>query len=232
MVGMHGSTRCEIWHRVMRHPRKRDEEETIDSRPARRAIFVGLFTWRKHRPERGIPACQRIDRVARGFVSRPSCCCSTSRPRIERHESRRSCRPQSHIKAAGVTISVGRTSHGSRMPTAIASRCLNYGQAPRRRQAGRNPSSSDVIKAYLWRHINGAHDGCRQVAEAAHDSLEKRSAAYGPLTAPFNVSIGRQSRGIVALIGLQIGSRKVRHVEVISADQGRPAGRIESGRGP
>src|SRR5262249_2931740 len=71
MIGMHGETRCELWHALLRTLAQKAEEQAIITRARESLDFVGLAQV-ANVPAGTLPhGAQRLIEIARAFVAKP-----------------------------------------------------------------------------------------------------------------------------------------------------------------
>jgi branched-chain amino acid transport system ATP-binding protein len=171
MVGMHGVTRCEIWHALLRTPQQRAEEEAIRDRAREALDFVGLSHVAETPAGTLAYGLQRLIEIARAFVSRPKLLLlDEPAAGLNGTESRRLVDLIRAIKTAGVTIMLVEHHMDVVMPTCDRITVLNYGK----RLADGTPAEirqhPDVIRAYLGGGIK------RRARPAAATPMEAANA--------------------------------------------------------
>ena len=179
MVGMHGQTRCELWHALLRTPSQRAEEASRRSASiaaqAREALdFVGLRHMRPRRRPGSLPyGLQRRVEIARACVARPKLLLlDEPAAGLNGGESRLLVDLIRSIRATGVTVMLVEHHMDVVMPTCDRITVLNYG----RKLADGTPAEirrhPDVIKAYLG---GGGKRRARPVATQAAEAVHAAS---------------------------------------------------------
>ena len=170
MIGMHGHTRCELWHALLRTSAQKSEEKAIVARAHEALEFVEL-SHMADVPAGALPhGVQRLIEIARAFVAKPTLLLlDEPAAGLNRVESRRLVDLIRAIKASGVTVMLVEHHMDVVMPTCDRITVLNYG----RRLADGTPAEirqhPEVIRAYLGGSIKQGPKAVRPVPmEAAH----------------------------------------------------------------
>lgn len=170
MIGMHGQTRCELWHALLRTRTQQSEEQSIVSRAREALDFVGLSQVADV-PAGTLPhGMQRLIEIARAFVAKPALLLlDEPAAGLNRVESRRLVDLIRAIRASGVTIMLVEHHMDVVMPTCDRITVLNYGK----RLADGTPAEirqhPEVIKAYLGGGLKQApRQGRAEAGEVAH----------------------------------------------------------------
>jgi len=170
MVGMHGETRCELWHALLRTPTQKAEEQTIIARARAALDFVGLGQVAEVAAGTLPHGMQRLIEIARAFVARPALLLlDEPAAGLNRVECRRLVDLIRAIRASGVTIMLVEHHMDVVMPTCDRITVLNYGK----RLADGTPAEirqhPEVIRAYLGGGIKSTPKRARiEPAEVAH----------------------------------------------------------------
>jgi branched-chain amino acid transport system ATP-binding protein len=170
MIGMHGQTRCELWHALLRTGTQRSEEQAIAEHARAALDFVGLAQVASA-PAGTLPhGTQRLIEIARAYVAKPTVLLlDEPAAGLNRVECRRLVDLIRAIRANGITIMLVEHHMDVVMPTCDRITVLNYG----RRLADGTPAEirqhPEVIKAYLGGGIKPATRPARvEAAEVAH----------------------------------------------------------------
>ena len=170
MIGMHGQTRCELWHALLRTPTQKAEEQAIVDRAREALDFVGLAQVANVAAGTLPHGMQRLIEIARAFVAKPTLLLlDEPAAGLNRVESRRLVDLIRAIRARGVTIMLVEHHMDVVMPTCDRITVLNYGK----RLADGTPAEirqhPEVIRAYLGGGIKPAPRRARaDTAEVAH----------------------------------------------------------------
>ena len=170
MVGMHGQTRCELWHALLHTPTQKSEEQSIVDCAREALDFVGLLHVADVAAGTLPHGMQRLIEIARAFVAKPALLLlDEPAAGLNRVESRRLVELIRAIRARGVTIMLVEHHMDVVMPTCDRITVLNYG----RRLADGTPAEirrhPEVIKAYLGGGINQRlRPAPVEAVEAAH----------------------------------------------------------------
>jgi branched-chain amino acid transport system ATP-binding protein len=170
MVGMHGQTRCELWHALLRTPAQKAEEQAIVDRAREALDFVGLAQVANAAAGTLPHGMQRLIEIARAFVAKPTLLLlDEPAAGLNRVESRRLVDLIRAIRARGVTIMLVEHHMDVVMPTCDRITVLNYGK----RLADGTPAEirqhPEVIRAYLGGGLKPAPRQARaETAEVVH----------------------------------------------------------------
>jgi branched-chain amino acid transport system ATP-binding protein len=150
MVGMHGQTRCDLWHALFRTPRQKAEEKEIVERARAALDFMGLQNVADMQAGALPYGLQRFVEIARAYVARPKLLLlDEPAAGLNGIESKRLVGLIRAIRASGVTIMLIEHHMDVVMPTCDTITVLNYGK----RLANGTPADirahPEVIKAYL-----------------------------------------------------------------------------------
>ena len=184
MVGMHGQTRCELWHALLHTPAQKSEEQSIVDCAREALDFVGLLR------RRGRSGGDAAARRAAAHRDRPrvrgEARAAAARRAGRRSQSRRKPRLVElirAIRARGVTIMLVEHHMDVVMPTCDRITVLNYGRRLADGTPDENPPHPEVIKAYLGGGINQGWGRASERWRRRMLRLGKVSAAYGAVTA-------------------------------------------------
>lgn len=170
MVGLHGQTRCELWHALLRTRAQRAEEEAIVERAREALDFVGLLRLADVAAGTLPHGVQRLIEVARAFVARPALLLlDEPAAGLNRVESRRLVELIRAIRVRGVTIMLVEHHMDVVMPTCDRITVLNYGRHLTDGTPAEIRRHPEVIKAYLGGGAKKAPGpGTCEKIEAAH----------------------------------------------------------------
>jgi branched-chain amino acid transport system ATP-binding protein len=170
MVGMHGETRCELWHALLRTSMQKAEEQAIVTRAREALDFVGLAQVANVAAGTLPHGVQRLIEIARAYVAKPTLLLlDEPAAGLNRVESRRLVGLIRAIRKSGVTIMLVEHHMDVVMPTCDRITVLNYGK----RLADGTPAEirqhPEVIRAYLGGGLKPAPARARiAAAEVAH----------------------------------------------------------------
>jgi branched-chain amino acid transport system ATP-binding protein len=150
MVGMHGQTRCELWHALLRTPSQQAEEASIAIQAREALDFVGLLHIADTPAGSLSYGLQRLVEIARAFVARPKLLLlDEPAAGLNGTECRRLVELIRTIRATGVTIMLIEHHMDVVMPICDRITVLNYGKRLADGAPGEIRRHPDVIKAYL-----------------------------------------------------------------------------------
>jgi len=150
MVGMHGQTRCEIWHALLRTPQQKAEEIAIAERAREALDFVGLLRLADTQAGALPYGSQRLVEIARAVVARPKLLLlDEPAAGLNGAESKRLVGLIRTIRGSGVTILLVEHHMDVVMPSCDSITVLNYGKRLASGSPGDIQAHPEVIKAYL-----------------------------------------------------------------------------------
>ncbi|TCT05505.1 ABC transporter ATP-binding protein [Aquabacter spiritensis] len=168
MVGLHASTRAEIFHALLRTRFQKREEADIAEKARAALAFVGL-TALADQPAGSLPyGHQRLLEIARAFVAEPRLLLlDEPAAGLNASESRHLVDFIFRIRSAGTTIILIEHHMDVVMPTCDRITVLNYGKLLARGTPKEIRADGAVIGAYLGKGAVAAAAAVRK-AEAAH----------------------------------------------------------------
>jgi branched-chain amino acid transport system ATP-binding protein len=174
MVGMHGETRCEVWHSLLRTSTQRQEEASIVERAREALDFVGLLQLSDSKADELPYGSQRLVEMARATVAKPKLLLlDEPAAGLNGAESRRLIDLIKAIRAGGTTILLVEHHMDVVMPSCDCITVLNYGQRLANGSPAEIRAHPEVIKAYL----GGGHRRRRGGAERQQQAELARAAS-------------------------------------------------------
>ena len=150
MVGMHGETRCEVWHSLLRTPTQRREEASIVERAREALDFVDLLHLSDSKADELAYGSQRLVEMARATVAKPKLLLlDEPAAGLNGAESRRLIDLIRAIRAEGTTILLVEHHMDVVMSSCDCITVLNYGQCLANGSPAEIRAHPEVIKAYL-----------------------------------------------------------------------------------
>ncbi len=183
MIGMHGETRCEIWHALLHTRAQKTEESAIGARAREALDFVGLLHLADMRAGELPYGSQRLVEIARAIVARPKLLLlDEPAAGLNGAESRRLVDLIKAIRDGGTTILLVEHHMDVVMPSCDCITVLNYGQRLAQGSPAEIRAHPEVIKAYLGGGLKRRERRApQQQAEAGLCCVLRRSApAMGP----------------------------------------------------